>query len=116
MSTTEAVLDRHLEAFGAQDMEAILADYGDDAVVITHAGIYRGIDEIEELFEGLFEEFSDPDVSFSLDERIVEDEYAFIVWQAETPDNAYEFATDTFVIDDGRIELQTFAGKITPKR
>ena len=45
----------------------------------------------------------------------IEDDFAFIVWEAETPDNVYEFATDTFEIDDGEIEFQSFAGKITPK-
>jgi hypothetical protein len=37
------------------------------------------------------------------------------VWKAETADNRYELATDTFVIKDGEIATQTFAGKISPK-
>ena len=34
---------------------------------------------------------------------------------AETADNRYEIGTDTFVVKDGKIVTQTFAGKITPK-
>ncbi|MFC6835119.1 nuclear transport factor 2 family protein [Halomarina ordinaria] len=109
--TTEEVLDRHLEAFGAQDMDAILADYDEDAVVVAQLETYRGLDEIEELFAGLFEEFDDPDVTFSLDESLVEDEYGHIVWRASTPETEYEFATDTFVIRDGNIVAQTFVAK-----
>jgi len=40
---------------------------------------------------------------------------AFITWSAETADNVYEFATDTFVIRDEKIVTQTFAAKVTPK-
>jgi hypothetical protein len=35
---------------------------------------------------------------------------------AETPDNIYEPASDTYVVRDGKIVAQSFAAKITPKR
>lgn len=115
MSTAEDVLDHHLAAFGAQDIENTIADYADDAVLITQGETYRGREELSTLFEGLFAEFSQSDVTFSLEEKTVEDEYAYIVWQAETPDNDYEFATDTFVIREGNIVAQTLATIVTPK-
>ena len=115
MSTTEDVLDHHLEAFGAQDIEATMDDYTDDAVVITHGDVHRGHDEISDWFEGLFSEFGQSDVDFSLDEKTVEGEYAYIVWRAETPDNDYEFATDTFVVEDGKIVAQTLGTKVSSK-
>ena len=34
---------------------------------------------------------------------------------AETADNVYELATDTFVVRDGKIVTQTFVGKLVPK-
>ncbi len=114
MSTTEDVLNHHLEAFGAQDMDETLSDYADDAVVVTPEETYRGLDEIERLFEGFFAEFTE-ESTFTLDEQVVEDDYALIVWRADTPENEYEFATDTFVVSDGEIVAQTVTGKITPK-
>ena len=42
-------------------------------------------------------------------------EYAYILWTAETADNVYEMATDTFVVRDGKILAQSFAAKLTPK-
>ncbi|MFB6130431.1 MAG: nuclear transport factor 2 family protein [Salinigranum sp.] len=115
MSTTEDVLSRHLQAFGDQDMEGIMADYADDAVVVTEQATFRGPDEIRGLFDELFEEFSKPGMTMGVDTEIVEDDMAYITWHAETADNDYEFATDTFLIEDGEITKQTFAGKITPK-
>ena len=45
----------------------------------------------------------------------VEGSYAYILWTAETAENLYEMGTDTFVVSDGKIVAQSFAGKITPK-
>jgi hypothetical protein len=45
----------------------------------------------------------------------VDGEHAYILWTAETADNVYEMGTDTFVVHDGKIVAQSFAGKITPK-
>jgi len=113
--TTEAVLDHHLDAFTAQDLDECLVDYTDDSVIITNMGTFRGLDEIEELFAGLFEEFSQDGSTIELDQKVIEDEYAYIIWHGATPDNDYEFCTDTFVVEDDVITRQTFAGKIEPK-
>ena len=113
--STEAVLTRHLQTFGAGDLEGILADYGADAILFTPSGLVRR-DELANLFTGLFAEFSKPGTTFSMQYQVVEGEIGFIVWSAETADNNYEFATDTFVIRDGKIATQTFAAKISPKR
>ena len=45
----------------------------------------------------------------------VEGEHAFMTWTAETPDNSCEMGTDTFVVQDGKIVGQSYAGKVTPK-
>jgi hypothetical protein len=41
--------------------------------------------------------------------------HAYILWSAETEDDSYEAATDTFVVRKGKIVAQSFAAKITPK-
>jgi hypothetical protein len=113
--TTEDVLDHHLDAFTSQDLDETLADYTDDSVVITNMGVFRGLDEIESLFADLYEEFSQAGSTVELDRKTIEGEYAYIVWHGGTPDNDYEFCTDTFVIREGSIHRQTFAGKVEPK-
>lgn len=115
MSTTESVLGHHLEMFDEGDLEGLMSDYADDAVLITQDGTLEGHDEIRAMYEDLLPEFSDSSVMFSLDEQTVVDDYAFIVWHAETPENEYEYASDTFVVRDGEIVAQTLATKTTPK-
>ncbi|UIO98566.1 nuclear transport factor 2 family protein [Halobaculum sp. CBA1158] len=115
-ATTESVLDHHLAAFTDQDLDETLADYDEDSVVVTNTnGSFRGLDEIRTLFEGLFAEFGQNGVDFQRDQQVVEGDIAYITWHAETPDNAYEFATDTFLIRDGTIETQTLGAVVTPK-
>ncbi len=47
--------------------------------------------------------------------QFVEGDYAYILWSADTADNLYEMATDTFVVRNGKIVAQSFTGKITLK-
>lgn len=78
-------------------------------------GAFRGIDAIRPLFQAMIAEFGKPGSAFSMKQQFVEGEHAYIVWTAETVDNVYEFATDTFVVRDGKILAQSFASKIIPK-
>lgn len=116
MTETEDVLESHLQAFESGDLETVLDDYAEDAVVVSQLGTFRGREEIAGLFEQLLEEFSAPEASVALDDQVVEGEYGYVVWHGETPVHDYEFATDTVVVRDGSIVAQTFAAKLTPKR
>jgi len=115
MSTTEAVLEHHLDAFGNQDLAEVMVDYTEESVIVTNLGTFRGLDEIEGLFADLFEEYSQPGSVVDVDETVVEGEFAYLLWHGETPDNDYEFCTDTFHVPDDTIDFQTFAGKVEPK-
>jgi hypothetical protein len=64
----------------------------------------------------MFAEFAKPGTTFDLVRKDVRGETAFILWKAQTADNLYEICSDTFLVRDGKIAAQTFAGKITPRR
>ncbi|MFB6112670.1 MAG: nuclear transport factor 2 family protein [Halodesulfurarchaeum sp.] len=114
MATTTDVLEHHLDTFGTQDLEGVMEDYDDESVIVTNMGTFRGLGEIEGLFEDLFAEFSMDGASIDMVQETTEGDFGYIVWEGETPENVYEFATDTFYIPEETIEFQTFAGKITP--
>ncbi len=115
MSSTKEVLDRHLRSFGEHDLNGILSDYAPDAVFFTPEGPLKG-DEIKAFFQALLAEFGKPGAAFSLKHQSVEGEYGYILWTAETADNVYGLGTDTFIVQDGKIVVQSFGGKITPKQ
>ena len=113
--STSDVLDRHLTSFAQGDVDAILADYSPDAVLFVPTEVLKGPDAIKPLFETLIAEFAKPGSSFTMQQRFIDGDHAYIVWSAETADNWYEFATDTFVVRNGKIATQSFAAKIKPK-
>lgn len=114
-TSTSGVLGRHLGSFARGDVDGLLADYSPDAAFFAPAGLLRGPGEIRPLFEALVSEFAKPGSSFTMQRQTVYGDHAHIVWTAETADNLYEFATDTFVVKDGKIVAQSFAAKISPK-
>ncbi len=114
-TSTQAVLDHHLQCFGAGDLPGILADFAPDAVMCTPTGVLRGPDGMAPFFEAMFAEFAKPGARIDMQLQSVEGEVAYILWAAETADNIYESGTDTFVVRDGKILAQTFAAKVTPK-
>jgi len=116
MPSTMDVLDHHLMCFGKGNLDGILADYAADAVLFMPQGPLKGRDAIKSMFEAMLAEFSKPGASLAMRQKCVEGDYAYILWNAETADNRYEAATDTFVVRNGKIIAQSFAAKITPKR
>jgi ketosteroid isomerase-like protein len=115
MISTSDVLDRHLKSFSESDLDGILAGYAADAVLFGPDGALKGPNAIKPLFESLISEFAKPGASFTMQQRLIDGDHAYIVWNAETEDHSYEFATDTFVVRNGRIVAQSFAAKVKPK-
>ena len=115
MASTKDVLNNHLKCFGEGDLNGILSDYAPGAVLFTPDGPLKGADAIRPLFQAMIAEFGKPGATFSMKQQSIEGEYAYILWAAETADNMYEIATDTFVVRDGKIVAQSFTSKITPK-
>ncbi len=115
MSSTKDVVDNHLKSFGEGDLHGILSDYAPTAVLFTPDGPLEGVSAIRPLFEGLLAEFTKPGSSFKLEHQSIKGDYAYILWAAETADNRYDLATDTFVVQDGKIVAQSFAARILPK-
>ena len=97
MASTKDVVGRHLEFFGKGDLKSILSDYAPGAVLFTPDGPLHGTDAIRPFFQAMIAEFGKPGSAFSMKQRFVEGDYAYILWTAETADNVYELGTDTFV-------------------
>jgi predicted SnoaL-like aldol condensation-catalyzing enzyme len=93
-----------------------MADYTAESRFFTPNGLLRGSDAIRKFFAKLFEEFAMPGMSFEMLRQEVDGDTAYIVWKAETADNRFEIGSDTFIVRNGKIVTQTFAGKISPKQ
>ncbi len=103
--TPEEVFQHHARALGAGDLDEIVADYADDAVFITPAGVRRGKDGIREAFTQLLADV--PNASWELKTQTYEDDVLFLEWAATSAATKVEDGIDTFIFRDGLIRLQT---------
>jgi hypothetical protein len=92
---TQQVFDHHLGAF-AQGLDELLKDYDDRSTIITPDKTYRGTAEIRGFFKA-FIESADPGFW-----------PAFKITSKSTAKPWVTLATDTLVVKDGKIEVQTF--------
>lgn len=110
---TKEILDRHWSTFQANDLDGVMADYAEESVLITPDHTYKGLAEIRENFVKAFAAFPKDSTTFQLDKSIVDRDVAYIIWQATSPTVKISYGTDTFIIDDGKIVRQTYAGVAT---
>jgi hypothetical protein len=114
--STKSVLDHHLAAFGAGDVDATMADDAEESVMIGTQGTSRGLNEIRATFERIYGTvFVLGEYEFTLDSEHIEGEIAYITWHASTPTLDVPFASDTYVIRDEVIVAQTVALHAVPK-
>ena len=114
-STTE-VLTHHRSCIRTGDLSGLMADFESDANLFTPTGVLHGSASIRQFFASLLQEFGEQGFSFELLRKEIEGDTAYLVWKAETAENRYDFATDTFVVRNGKIVAQTFAANVTPKQ
>ncbi len=108
------VLKHHLQAFAAGDLEAMVADYAADAVMITPRGNLCGQSAIRPVLAEIVEEFRHPQATFTLRHQSAHGDVAYMVWEARTARRIYHLGTDTLLVRQGRIVAQTYAGYSTP--
>lgn len=110
---TKAVVEHHLEALKAGDVEETLADYTDDSVLIVPGAVLKGLGAIRPAFTQACETLFKPGTfQFELESLDVEGEIGFITWHATFEAGEATFGTDTFVVRDGKIAVQTGGVKL----
>ena len=103
--TPEEIFQHHAESLGAGDLDEIVADYSDEAVFITPAGVRRGKDGIREAFTQLLADV--PNADWTLPTVTYEGDVLFLEWTATAATTKVEDGIDTFIFSDGLIRLQT---------
>ena len=107
---TQEVLDRHMKAFQENDLDGIMADYSEESILVIPDATSRGLAEIRKNFEGAFAAFPKDSTTLTITKTVVTQDMAYIIWNAKTPKFEVPFGTDSFIVRDGKIVRQTFAG------
>jgi ketosteroid isomerase-like protein len=102
--TPQEIFQHHVAAIGAGDVDGIVADYTDDAVLITPEGVTRGRDGVRQVFTSLLGDL--PDAQWDIPTQVFEGDVLFIEWTA-VAEKARAEGVDTFVFRDDGIRVQT---------
>jgi len=114
-AVTKKVFDHHVQTFQQNDLDGVMADYTEESIVITPDGTAKGLAEIRAHFEKAFGALPTNGTTMTITKTVIRDDVAYFVWKAVTPTLDFKYASDTFIIVDGKIVSQTFAGDIVPR-
>jgi hypothetical protein len=103
--TPQEVFAHHGQALGAGDLDGIVDDYADDAIVISPSGTKRGKAGVREAFTQLLADL--PSAEWNLKTQIYADDVLFLEWAADAAATRTDDGLDTFVFRDGQIRVQT---------
>ena len=106
----EQTVMHHLNSFQAADMNAVMSDYTDHSKLITPTAVLSGEKEIRQFLTELSTYFIVGESVINMEKFIVDDNLVYIVWNAKTPTLELSLASDTFIIENGKILKQTFVG------
>ena len=106
---TEAVFSHHVQALG-EGLESVMSDYAENSVLYTPDGPKRGRGEIRAFFETFMADTLPKLLkSFKLLRTDIDGEILYVTW---TAGEVAPLGTDTFIIREGKIQVQTFAAYI----
>jgi hypothetical protein len=101
----QEIFQHHGEVLIAGDLDGIVSDYSDDAVMISPDGVKRGKDGLREAFVKLLSDV--PDAEWEVPTQHFVDDLLFIEWKATSKDSCIEDGIDKFAFRDGLIRAQT---------
>ncbi len=111
--TVEEVWQHHIESWVKRDLDAITADYDKDSFMIINNVIYKGPKQIKKVFATLFKTFDDG--KNRIDPVIIKGRVIYIVWYFTPKGDKEYFGTDTFIVENGKIKVQTIASLLYKK-
>lgn len=109
--TPEEVFAHHGQSLGAEDLEEIIADYADDAILVVQRKVYRGKDGAREVFTQLLSDV--PQAEWELDQTF-SDDVLYLEWKATGGGRKVDNGIDTFIFKDGMIRVQTVVYTVQP--
>ena len=103
--TVQEILRHHGEALAAGDLEDLVSDYTDDAVLITPQGTFGGKAGARDAWLGLFGDL--PNAKVDVASVIIENDVVLMEWSASSDKGRVDDGVDTLVVGGDGIRVQT---------
>lgn len=108
--TTEEVLNHHLTAFSEGNLEMVMEDYTEESVLEVPHGTLKGKVAISAAFADFFGGLFKPGTyEFTMDRVAIWGEVAYIVWHSKNRGAEVKMGSDTLLVQNGKIAVQTLA-------
>jgi len=107
----EEVFAHHGQALGGEDLEEILADYGDSSVLVVNRQVFQGREGARAVFTQLLADV--PQAQWDLATTFADD-VLYLEWKATSAKRRVQDGVDTFVFADGMIRVQTVRYTVLP--
>lgn len=109
--TPEEVFAHHGQTLGGEDLEGIISDYSDDAILIVNRQVFRGKDGARQVFTQLLSDV--PQATWELG-QVFADDVLYLDWKATGGGRKVTDGVDTFIFVDGQIRVQTVVYTVQP--
>ena len=113
-AVTKQVLEHHMQTFMKNDLDGVMSDYTEESILVTPDRTFAGLAEIRENFVGAFQALPTNGTTMTNIKSVATRDVGYVVWKATTPTLEFKYATDTFIVRDGKILRQTYAGDVAP--
>ena len=112
--STQEVLDSHKEAIETLNIDMLMADYAEDAVLVTPNGTILGRDAIlTDFFQASLAQF--PDMVFTYHNIVCEDDTCLLQWSGQATNADIPVGVGVLYIQDGLIQRQVEWFEVVPK-
>jgi hypothetical protein len=108
--STNEVWQHHIDSWGQRDVEALTGDYTENSILIINGEKFRGTSAIKNAFLQLFGIFDHG--AQRIDPVVIDGRIVYITWHFTPTAKAEFFGTDTFVVEQGKIMIQTIASPL----
>jgi hypothetical protein len=105
--TPEQIVAHHMVAAASGDVDALIADYADTAVVFTPGGETRGKAALRKMFDGIFGGPPGSRAPLEVRQKNFTREIGYIVWVQNEGKPEELRGSDTFLVRKGKIVVQT---------
>ena len=107
VSPAGQIVEHHLASGNSRNLDEIMRDYTDDAIVIAPDGVNKGKQAIHAAFQKMISQEPYPVITAT--QKIYEGNVGYIVWTMNAGQPNAMHGSDTFIIRDGKIVVQTVA-------
>lgn len=114
--TTEEVFQSHREAIETLDIEKLMADYAEDAVMVTLDGTIYGKEAIQKgFFEAVLAQYPDFKVIYDDDKIVFEEDICLMEWSAVASAASIPVGLGVLIVENGLIQRQVEWFQLVPK-